>query len=173
MRNVVLMAALAVLLCACGSRRHEMVFADGASGLPAATKYCVLDAEDRSGHVFEEGEDSIDLDVAMTQALVAELSEANMYALDCAGVYRIQPVITAYEPGSAFGRWLMPGVGSTELDVTSEVADHDGVRVGEIQTHTSVDFGGAFTVGAWETIFGDTAADIVDELRETMELAEK
>ena len=58
----------------------------------------------------------------------------------------------------------MPGYGSTVLTV--ECALHDGAKkVATVNARRTVDAGGGYTVGAWKTIFGSVAEDIVADLK--------
>jgi len=66
--------------------------------------------------------------------------------------------------GNAFKRWLLPGYGSTILEVDCELKAPDGTTAATIHHQRSVFAGGVFTIGAWKTIFGSVASDIADEL---------
>lgn len=72
--------------------------------------------------------------------------------------------IVKYEKGNAFKRWLFPGAGSTILIISSEIQDYEGNIVGSIASEHSVVVGGAFTIGAWKSIFQTASRDIVDKL---------
>lgn len=72
--------------------------------------------------------------------------------------------IVEYEPGDAFKRWLLPGWGSTVVGVECELRDADEL-VGTVRARRTVSFGGGYTIGAWRTIFGSVAGDVVSELR--------
>lgn len=168
MKRFFLCVLLLALLAGCGTRRHEMVFEDGHAALPSDATYSVGTVLDESGFVFPGDEEKLDIAESMESALVAALKEEGMYKGDGAS-YAIGVKILDYEPGSAFGRWLMPGVGSTVLQATSRVADSDHV-VGNIETRNTIDAGGAYSVNAWKTIFNDAAAEIVKELKESMGL---
>lgn len=145
-----------------------MVFENGHSALPVESKYSVSSVQDESGYVFAEGEESIDIAQCMRSAIVDELNEAGLYTEENPN-YAIELTIKKYEPGNAFGRWLMPGVGSTLLQVSSQVRESENL-VGTIETKNSIDAGGAYSLGAWKTIFKDAALEIVKELKESMGL---
>jgi len=73
--------------------------------------------------------------------------------------------IIEYEPGDAFKRWLLPGWGSTVVAVEGELHDETNAVVGTVRARRTVSFGGAYTIGAWRSIFSSVAEDIVSELR--------
>lgn len=93
-------------------------------------------------------------DMLMTQG-----SAGNTFALI--------PEIKEYRPGSAFKRWLWPGYGSTILWVESELREGNK-KVGTISTKRTVDAGGAYTAGAYRSIFGSVAEDIVTDLKKKL-----
>ena len=78
--------------------------------------------------------------------------------------YMLNPEIREYRPGSAWKRWLWPGYGSTILWVESLLWEGDK-KVGEVSTKRTVDAGGAYTAGAYLSIFGSVAEDIVADLK--------
>ncbi len=70
-----------------------------------------------------------------------------------------------YEPGSAFGRWLLPGVGTTICTVSAEILDKKtGALVGRLDSRQTVSFGGAYSVGAENYICKRVADDLIGEL---------
>ncbi len=84
--------------------------------------------------------------------------------------FRLDLRITRYEPGNAFKRWLIPGYGSTVLELEGELTDSkDGSRVALIKQERTVAVGGLYTIGAWSTIVGQAARDIARELKTRIE----
>jgi hypothetical protein len=82
--------------------------------------------------------------------------------------------ILDYERGDAFKRWLLPGYGSTVLSVRGELTDTaDGRLVGSFEARRTVSIGGAYSAGAWRTIFGKVAADVADDLEEAVKEAKR
>lgn len=76
--------------------------------------------------------------------------------------YRLDVTIVDYQPGSAFARWLLPGLGATVLEVSGAVVDPvSGEPVGEVHDQRGVYAGGFYTIGAWQKIFDQVADDIV------------
>ena len=57
--------------------------------------------------------------------------------------------LTEYEAGNAFGRWLLPGLGTTVCTVDAELLDKTtGALIGRMQSRQTVSFGGAYSIGA-------------------------
>lgn len=168
MKKILLCLSLVFLLAGCGTRHHDMVFEDGHTSLPSESKYSIGSVQDQSGYVFPEDEESIDIAQSMRTAIVDELSEEGLYREDNSN-YTIDITVKKYEPGNAFGRWLMPGAGSTVLKVSSQVRDSE-ILIGNIETKNTIDAGGAYSIGAWKTIFREAAIEIVKELKESMGL---
>lgn len=70
-----------------------------------------------------------------------------------------------YEPGSAFGRWLLPGVGTTICTVHAELLDKKtGALIGRLESRQTVSFGGLYSVGAENYICKRAADDLIGEL---------
>jgi len=168
MRKTVFYILMLMILVGCGTRRHEMIFENGHTALPVDSKYSVGIVQDKSGYIFPEDEESIDIAQSMKTSLIDELKKEGMYQ-ENTPKYSIELTVKKYEPGNAFGRWLMPGAGSTALQVSSQVQETNRV-VGNIETKNSIDAGGAYSIGAWKTIFKDAAIEIVKELKESMGL---
>ncbi|MEF2145745.1 MAG: DUF4410 domain-containing protein [Desulfovibrionaceae bacterium] len=173
MKKVILTLFVAVLLSACGTRRHDINLTNGEHQLPTTAKYCVAHTEDQSEYVFEEDQEKIDIAESMTEALETSLKEKGLLEDDCSKAYTLQPTVYQYSPGSAFKRWIFPGFGSTELSVSSKIYTAEAREVGTVETETSVDAGGGFTVGAWKYIFKQASDDLVKELQTTMGLIPK
>ena len=74
--------------------------------------------------------------------------------------------ILDYEMGSAFGRWLVPGVTPTILAIRGELRDpKDEILAGTVEHKRGVYVGGLYTIGAWRTIFQSVSDDVAKELR--------
>lgn len=73
--------------------------------------------------------------------------------------------IREYRPGNAFKRWLAPGYGSTVLGVEGTLRDAaTGELAATVRHQRSVHAGGAYTIGAWRSVFGWVADDIAADL---------
>lgn len=70
-----------------------------------------------------------------------------------------------YEPGNAFGRWLLPGLGTTVCTVHAELLDKKTrALVGRMESRQTVSFGGAYSIGADKYICERAADDLIDEI---------
>jgi len=79
--------------------------------------------------------------------------------------YVLSTRIVEYAPGNAFMRWIAPGSGATILHVAGELVDpRDGSVAGRVDHQRSVWVGGAYTIGAWQTIFDSLADDVMTDL---------
>jgi hypothetical protein len=126
----------------------------------ADTKIEVGPVTNGTGEKFD-----IDIEYMLATALTNKLREKELMWDGKEG-----PKLTAkckiveYKKGDAFKRWLMPGWGSTVLAVTCDLADSNNV-VGIINARRTVDAGGGYTIGAWQTVFGQLAMDIADDVQ--------
>ena len=73
--------------------------------------------------------------------------------------------LTEYEAGNAFGRWLLPGLGTTVCTVDAELLDKTtGALIGRMQSRQTVSFGGAYSIGADIYICKRVADDLIREI---------
>lgn len=73
--------------------------------------------------------------------------------------------LTEYEAGNAFGRWLLPGLGTTVCTVDAELLDKTtGALIGRMQSRQTVSFGGAYSIGADNYICKRVADDLIREI---------
>lgn len=159
MKSIVLTIAI-LFLTACGTVEHSVRVADQQAFTPA-TKVVVADVSNKTGETFD-----INIEQMLREAMVKELTKENL--LGHAGnpnVISMNINVIEYRKGDAFKRWLMPGYGSTVLVVEATLLDADGNIDATAQANRSVDAGGGYTIGAWKTIFGDVASDLVSDLK--------
>lgn len=70
-----------------------------------------------------------------------------------------------YEPGNAFGRWLLPGLGTTACTVDAELLEKaTGALIGRMQSRQTVSIGGAYSIGADTYICKRVADDLIKEI---------
>lgn len=157
----VALCAVALLLAACASAQQSRVVRLSQE-LPPDTKITIGEISSRiSGP--EVGD--IDVEGLMTQSLLKALEETNKgWSGDQSEEYAtINLRIVDYKPGNAFGRWLMPGLGATVLSVEGNLVKGPGPEeLAKIRDQRGVYAGGAFSIGAWRTIFDTVARDIID-----------
>lgn len=159
MKRVLLIAAISSILCACGTA-HVAIQIDDEYRTDDETKVVLGETKNETGNEYD-----VDITGMLESALEKQLRENKILSsLSDKGNIVIVSRIMEYEKGDAFKRWLMPGYGSTKLSVNSDIKDSQGNIVGSITSKHTVDSGGAYSVGAWEKIFGNVSKDIVKEL---------
>jgi hypothetical protein len=160
-QHLALVLALVILTAACGTK-STYIPTPGAQTLNQADGFKVGQVSDLSGFQFKAGDsDAFDLKDAMTSALRAAIAGQGLTG----DGYSVDVNILAYEPGSAFARWLMPGAGATKLTVEASIADKSGAQVAKIPVERHISAGGGFTIGADKYIFEDVAKAIVTVIK--------
>lgn len=106
-----------------------------------------------------------DIESEMRQQLEKHLAKQGLLAEpgSAGPVVEMTVRIENYEPGNAFARWLVPGLGATKLSVEC-VLTLAGDGVGTITVDRSVAIGGGYTIGEWKEVFEDVARNIAKEL---------
>jgi hypothetical protein len=122
------------------------------------------------GEITSGAEKHPDLDpvVLFRESLITALREENiLWSGDKATPrFLFDAKIMNYEPGNAFRRWVLPGWGSTILEVHGELRTSDRSTVAAIiDNKRSVAAGGAYTIGAWKSIFSHAASDLAQEMK--------
>ncbi|HBI14408.1 MAG TPA: hypothetical protein DDY20_02640 [Desulfobulbaceae bacterium] len=150
-----------MFLSGCGTVEHKITF-DQQYSMQPGTKVELGTVKNQTGQNFD-----IDVEKMLADALTNALKKKNLQWTEGAGPRLVLTAdIVEYAKGDAFKRWLMPGYGSTTLVVRSALNDSDNRKVGSVDAKRTVDAGGAYTIGAWETIFQNVAEDIVANLAE-------
>jgi uncharacterized protein DUF4410 len=164
-KNVALLCLLGSLVIAaagCGSVSHSAQFEP--TFVPKAdTRIEVGAVANETGKTFD-----IDLQKMFSDALSEQLQSGNLlWTQGQQGEHLIIATkIVEYDEGNAFKRWMLPGWGSTVITLHCELKESvSGKLVGSVDARRTVTFGGAYTIGAWRTIFADVAKDVVKELR--------
>lgn len=150
-----------LLVTACGTVEHKIEL-DQQYSVKPGTKVELGAVKNQTGQSFD-----IDVEKMLADAFSQALKEKN---LEWTGGDVPKLVLTAeivqYDKGDAFKRWLMPGYGSTVLVVRGAIYESDNRKVGSVDAKRTVDAGGAYTIGAWETIFKNVADDVIVKLGE-------
>ncbi len=77
----------------------------------------------------------------------------------------LKSTLIEYEPGNAFGRWLLPGLGTTICTVVAELLEKEtGALIGRMQSRQTVSIGGAYSIGADSYICKRVADDLIKEI---------
>jgi hypothetical protein len=152
-----------LLVAGCGTVEHRVALEQQYVVQPG-TKVEVGAVKNQTGKTFE-----IDVQKMLADALGNALKERNLqWKGEATPKLVLAADIVEYEAGDAFKRWLMPGWGATVLVVRGTLVDADNRTVGSVEAKRTVEAGGGYTIGAWETIFRDVANDIVTRLREQL-----
>lgn len=147
-------------LMACGTVEHSVSVQDEQAFRPD-TRVTVGQVSNRTGEDFD-----VDVEQMLREAMVRKLEEQDLAAApDSEDVMTINLNIIEYRKGDAFKRWLWPGYGSTVLVIEATLLDAEGDVDATAQANRSVDAGGGYTIGAWQTIFNDVAGDLVADLK--------
>ena len=159
MKSILLIFPI-LLLVACGTVEHSVRVEDD-QAFGADTRVMVGKVANKTGEHFD-----VDIEAMLRDAMVSELAKEGLLGQPgAAGVVTMDVNIIEYRKGDAFKRWLWPGYGSTVLVVEATLLDRQGNVDATAQANRSVDAGGGYTVGAWEKIFEDVAADLVSDLK--------
>jgi hypothetical protein len=159
-RNVAALALAVLFAVGCGTVEHKVSLENGYRVQPG-TKVVVGPVQNKTGQSFD-----IDVDKMLADALTQRLKDEDLYwTSDPAPKLTLSADIVQYAKGDAFKRWLMPGYGSTALVVHATLTDANNHEVGAVDAKRTVDAGGGYTIGAWESIFRDVAADVVTDLK--------
>jgi hypothetical protein len=160
---LVMMVAMGIGMMGCGTTNRNVKLYEGHQ-ITGDTRIEVPLAKNATGQTFTE----IDVEKSLTEEMKRALAGEGIWADNTyTGNYLLLPCqIMDYSPGSAFKRWLMPGYGSTVLNVKCELHESgtDNV-VGVAEARHTVDAGGGYTIGAWEYIFGKLSKDLAKEIK--------
>lgn len=120
-----------------------------------------LPIENATGKTLEPPADQI-----FNEYMVKLLQERKLLAAPAQpAVLLFKSKLIEYEPGSAFGRWLLPGLGTTVCTVHAELLDKKtGALVGRMEARQTVSFGGAYSIGAEHYICRRAADDLISEI---------
>ena len=167
-RSLAALALAMVFAVGCGTVEHKVSMETGYHVQPG-TKVVVGPVNNKTGQSFD-----VDVDKMLSDALTQRLKDSNLYwTSDPTPKLTLSADIVQYSKGDAFKRWLMPGYGSTVLIVHATLTDAANHEVGAVDAKRTVDAGGGYTIGAWESIFRDVAADVVTDLQKQVQAPPK
>jgi len=152
----------------CGTVQHKVDFKDKYTP-PADTKIELGRVMNKTGEEFD-----IDIRKMLTDSLAKTLKEKELY-WSSTDDHRLllESNIIEYKKGDAFKRWLLPGWGTTVLIVRCDLVEEDNSIVGSVEATRTVSIGGAYTIGAWKTVFDNLANDVVEDLSKSPERRKK
>jgi hypothetical protein len=152
---------LSLTACA-GTVQHKVDFKSGYT-TKVGTKIDVGKVLNNTGSQFQ-----INIEQLLRESLVSKLKNAGLLYEGVGDRPMIMDTkIIDYAEGDAAKRWLMPGSGATVLSIQSVLRDGSDV-VGSVDARRTVTAGGLYSAGAWKTIFGDLADDVVTDLSSKM-----
>ena len=156
---------LGLVLAGCGAVSHEGTLLNGY--VPErGIRIEVGKVTNATGQTPTVDGETVNIEQMLTDNLTAKLRDEEFLWAGAPGRRLVLiSKILEYEPGDAFKRWLLPGWGSTVVAVEGELHDETNTLVGTVQARRTVSFGGAYTIGAWRSIFSSVADDIVSDLR--------
>lgn len=148
-----------LLATGCGTVQHKVDFKDKYTP-PPNTKIELGRVMNKTGDEFD-----IDIKKMLSDSLEKTLKEKELlWASANEPRLLLESNIIEYKKGDAFKRWLLPGWGATILIVRCDLVDEDNKIVGSVEAKRTVDAGGAYTIGAWKTVFDNLANDVVEDL---------
>ena len=159
-RTVLVICVLGILHLAsgCGAVEHRVDFKGGYQAKPGTGV--------QIGPIINETGQEIDFDYQglFREALEKQLKGKNLFwTQDKKSKLILAIRIIEYEKGSAFQRWLLPGWGSTILEVEGSFLE--GIEeVATCKALRTVDIGGGYTIGAWKSVFKKVAGDLAKDL---------
>ena len=146
------------LLTACGTIQHKVDFKEGYAP-KQGTKIEIGKIINSTG-----GQYPIDIVQMFRDSLTEQLRKDNLlYSGGDTTRLTLDTQIIEYEEGNAFKRWLLPGWGSTILSIQSDLREGDSI-IGSADARRVVSAGGAYTIGAWKTVFTNVSSDVIGDL---------
>jgi hypothetical protein len=156
---------LGLVLSGCGAVSHEATLLGNYVPEPGS-QIEVGNVTNATGQVPKVDDEVVNIEQLLMDALAKKLRGEDLFwSAPPSRKLVLVSKIVEYEPGDAFKRWLLPGWGSTVVSVEGELRDANQL-VGTVRARRTVSFGGAYTIGAWRTVFASIADDIVSELRD-------
>lgn len=163
LKRALLLALLIVTvlsIVSCGTIQHSSNFTPSFTATPG-TRIAVEKPTNNTGESFD-----VDIVGMVDQSLKNALAKQNLLQGSTSDCIELQTSILGYSKGNAFKRWLLPGWGTTVLEVhCTLVSKLGGEILGSIDAKRTVSMGGGYSIGAWRTICDSVAKDIVEELQ--------
>ena len=165
MKNYIILILLLLVVGGCATATGKpMVQMEKDVSLTGYKSFEVIPVIDETGKTFE-----FDVADELTKYIKSKIKEEGYVineekeAKD--SVLVIKSSLVAYDSGSAFKRWLLPGAGKTRATVKASLIDKiTGRTIGEIVIAKEVGAGGLYSVGADKWILEVIATDISNEI---------
>jgi hypothetical protein len=161
--KILVICFFTMALFGCGTANQTLKMDDNFR-CPPESKIEVGKVTNETGKTFEE----IDIIATFSEAITQKLEAQNLLFKELPSERIVlETKIVEYEPGNAFKRWLLPGYGSTVLAVKCDLKlPPDQKLIGSLEARRTVDAGGGYTIGAWKTIMGQVAEDVIKKLKD-------
>lgn len=157
-RFILIFTCLLALTACAGTAQHKVDFKSGYTP-KEGTKIEVGKVLNNTGSQFQ-----IDIEQVLRESLATRLKKDGLLYEGGGNAPMIMDTkIVDYAEGDAVKRWLMPGSGATILSIQSDLRDGSDL-IGSVDARRTVSSGGLYSAGAWKSIFGDLADDVVTEL---------
>ncbi len=154
----IVIGALLTLLTACGTVQHTAKLHEDYIP-PSKATISLGEVKNATGRTYD-----VDIEAMFVAAMTEALKEEGLLAADTeTAVLTLNAKITEYEKGDAFKRWMMVGYGSTVLEVHCDLLVGDQI-IGVADARRTIDAGGAYSIGAWESVYGQVATDVVEDV---------
>ena len=163
MRRIALILIVA-LLAGCVAGAPPVVWIEKGASLANYRVVDVSEVANETGQTFE-----FDVAHSITDKVRSKLIDRGIVLSQdgsaAAETLVLRMSLTAYAPGNAAARWLLPGAGATDCIVKGALEDgQNHAQLGVILSHRSVSGGGLYSVGADKYILDAVATDIADGL---------
>jgi hypothetical protein len=156
---------ITVFLAGCGATNLESKLPESFSLQPGQTIE-FLPIENVTGKTLDPPADQI-----FNQYMSGLLKERKLLNVTSEpAIVILKSKLIEYEPGNAFGRWLLPGLGTTVCTVDAEILEKGtGALVGRVQSRQTVSIGGAYSIGADTYICKRVADDLTKEIEKRVQ----
>jgi hypothetical protein len=102
-----------------------------------------------------------------TRTLAEKVGDSGLFEIAPNAQLVLTCDIEGFVEGSALKRWVMPGWGATQAAISVMVWEKPSGKVlASFRSHSSVESGGFFTIGADHYIFSAAFDDIIKQLKE-------
>lgn len=157
MRGLWLLAGCMLFLTGCGSSQYNLKVVER-SALDMSDHINLVPVT-HAGSVVTD----VDIDSLMKEAMGSALLREGLLN-ESGGGLALHCHITDYQAGNAFKRWLVPGWGTTLLDVECSVKQGETVAA-IADARREIWAGGAYSIGAWRRVFSEAAKNISKKLK--------
>jgi hypothetical protein len=163
MKNNIIFILLLLVVIGCAAAKPAVWMEKGVS-LSGYKVFEVMPVSNETGKTFE-----FDVANELTQHIKSKLKDKGYIISEekkaVEGVLIIKSSLIVYEPGSAFKRWILTGLGKTQCTLKTSLVDKKtGKVLGEMLAAEEVSSGGLYSIEADKWILNVVAKSISDEI---------